>query len=141
IRNHISGRLKVAPEHTEDTTLKIMRKPSFSFFREFKEKFKQINARYHLNQQIIPYFISAHPGTALADMKTLYKKTRSEGFRLEQVQLFTPTPMTLSSVIYYSGIDPFTGKKVAVEKSKEGRKNQHEAFFNGDPKHKTQRGR
>ncbi len=129
IHNHVSGRLKVAPEHTEDSTLKLMRKPSYKYFEEFRQEFNRINKKYNLKQQIIPYFISAHPATEMSDMKSLYQKTSSAGFRLEQVQLFTPTPLTLSSVIFYTGINPYTGESVYVAKSKEDRQKQHSYFF------------
>jgi len=114
IRYHVSGRLKVAPEHTHDKVLKIMRKPSFSKFVRFKEQFARINKKFGLKQQLIPYFISSHPGCTLQDMAELAIETKDLNFRLQQVQDFTPTPMTLATVMFYTGIDPYTLKPVTV---------------------------
>ncbi|MBN2424208.1 MAG: YgiQ family radical SAM protein [Calditrichaceae bacterium] len=114
IRHHISGRLKIAPEHSSDTVLKLMRKPSFSIFKRFKKVFDDISRKNKLNQQLIPYFISGHPGCSLTDMAELAVETKNMGFRLEQVQDFTPTPMTLATVMYYSGFDPYTLKPVST---------------------------
>ena len=97
IANHVSGRLKVAPEHTSDNVLKLMRKPSFSMFEQFKRIFDATNKKHGLNQQIIPYFISSHPGCRQEDMAELACRTKQLDFRLEQVQDFTPTPMTLAT--------------------------------------------
>lgn len=129
ITNHVSGRLKVAPEHTTDNVLKIMRKPSFSLFRQFNELFTKINHENKLNQQLIPYFISSHPGSASEDMAELAIETKNLHFKLEQVQDFTPTPMTLATVMYYSGIDPYSLKKIYVAKSKEDKLLQQSFFF------------
>jgi radical SAM superfamily enzyme YgiQ (UPF0313 family) len=129
IKHHVSGRLKVAPEHTSDTVLKQMRKASFKHFRSFKKLFDQINAKFNLKQQLIPYFISSHPASKLEDMAELAVNTKDLGFQLEQVQDFTPTPMTLATVIYYSGIDPYTLKSVYTAKSKEDKLNQRKFFF------------
>ncbi|MDD3567458.1 MAG: YgiQ family radical SAM protein [Bacteroidales bacterium] len=129
VRFHVSGRLKVAPEHTEDTVLKYMRKPSFKLFEEFKVKFDTINRKFSLNQQLIPYFISSHPGCTLEHMNSLAKRMEKMRIHPEQVQDFTPTPMTLASTIFYTGIDPYTGKPVFVERSKEGKLKQRENFF------------
>ncbi len=129
IKNHVSGRLKVAPEHTSDTVLKIMRKPSFSNFHLFKKTFDRINKKYNLNQKLIPYFISSHPACQLEDMANLAAETKDLGFQLEQVQDFTPTPMTVATVIYYSGFHPYTLKPVYTPKSKEEKANQHRFFF------------
>lgn len=129
IGRHVSGRLKVAPEHTSDDVLKIMRKPSFRLFHQFSKKFEEINRNLGLKQQIIPYFISSHPGSKLKDMANLAVETKSLGFQLEQVQDFTPTPMTLASVIYYSGIHPFTGEAVYTARSKEEKLDQRQFFF------------
>ena len=112
ILHHVSGRLKVAPEHTEDRVLEVMRKPSFELFGQFKEIFDRVNTRHGLRQQLIPYFISSHPGCHEIDMAELAVKTKALDFRLEQVQDFTPTPMTVASEIYYSGVHPYTGEKV-----------------------------
>ncbi len=129
INKHISGRLKVAPEHTSDTVLKIMRKPSFDLFKKLKMKFEQINKNYGLNQQLIPYFISSHPGSELIDMADLAIESKKLGFKLEQIQDFTPTPMTVATVIYYSGYHPGTMKKIFTAKTKQDKLNQRLFFF------------
>ena len=108
IVNHVSGRLKVAPEHTCPAVLKLMRKPSFELFNEFKKVFEKINAEENLRQQIIPHFISSHPGCHEADMAELAVQTKKLDFHLEQVQDFTPTPMTVSTETWYTGYDPYT---------------------------------
>ena len=129
IRNHVSGRLKVAPEHTEDEVLGVMRKPSFDLFHEFKRVFDRINERENLRQQLIPYFISSHPGCREIDMAELALKTRSLNFHLEQVQDFTPTPMTVATEIYYSGYHPYTGEKVFTAIRPEEKLAQRQYFF------------
>lgn len=129
ISRHVSGRLKVAPEHTSDRVLNIMRKPSFSLFEEFKLIFERINKEKGLNQQIIPYFISSHPGCTEEDMAELAALTKQMNFKLEQVQDFTPTPMTLSTEIYYTGIHPYTGEKVFTARKPEEKLNQRKYFF------------
>ncbi len=129
LRRHVSGRLKVAPEHTSDATLKIMRKPSFKHFHEFKKKFDEIDKKYGLNQQLIPYFISNHPGSNSEDMADLAAETKAMGFQLEQVQSFTPTPMTVATVIYYTGLHPYTLEPIYTPKSKDERELQHKFFF------------
>jgi uncharacterized radical SAM protein YgiQ len=129
VKHHISGRLKIAPEHTSDKVLKIMRKPSFKLFYKFKNKFDALNKKYKLNQQLIPYFISGHPECQLEDMADLAAETKDLGFKLEQVQGFTPTPMTVATVIYYSGYHPYTLKKVYTARSKKDRLNQNRFFF------------
>lgn len=129
MRHHVSGRLKVAPEHSSDTVLKLMRKPPFSLFVKLKKKFDKVNEKYHLNQQLIPYFISSHPACTLVDMAELAVKTKELGYRLEQVQDFTPTPMTLATEIYYSGYDPYTLKPVFVAKTKQEKLDQQRFFF------------
>ncbi len=126
---HVSGRLKVAPEHSSDATLKVMRKPAFKYFHEFKEKFEKMNQKLGLRLQLIPYFISSHPGSTYTDMADLAAQTKDMGFRLEQVQGFTPTPMTVATVIYYSGYHPYTLKKVYVAKTSQEKENQHRFFF------------
>lgn len=108
IEHHVSGRLKVAPEHTSDRVLKLMRKPSFQLFHSFKRIFDRINREAGLRQQIIPYFISSHPGCTAEDMACLAAETRDMDFQLEQVQDFTPTPMTLATDTWYSGYHPYT---------------------------------
>lgn len=129
IRNHVSGRLKVAPEHTEDDVLEVMRKPSFSQFYEFKDIFDRINSRENLKQQLIPYFISSHPGCTETHMAELAIKTRDLDFHLEQVQDFTPTPMTVATEIYYSGVHPYTGEKIFTAITPEQKLAQRQYFF------------
>ena len=129
VTRHISGRLKVAPEHTADNTLRMMRKPSFKYFHKFKEKYEAISAKHKLNQPLIPYFISSHPGCEETDMAELAAETKDMGFKLEQVQDFTPTPMTVAEVIYYTGLHPYTLKPVFTAKSPEEKKNQNRYFF------------
>ncbi len=129
IKYHVSGRLKVAPEHTESNVLKIMRKPSFDLFRKFKKYFDEINKKENMKQQIIPYFISSHPGSRDEDMAELAVKTKKLDFKLEQVQDLTPTPMTVAAVIYYSGYHPYTLKKVYTPQSKEQKLTQRMFFF------------
>jgi len=126
---HVSGRLKVAPEHTSDNVLKLMRKPSFSYFHKFKERFDRINIKNKLNLQLIPYFISSHPASELEDMANLAAETKNMGFQLEQVQGFTPTPMTVVTVIYYSGYHPYTLKEVPTPRTKKEKEDQHKFFF------------
>ena len=129
VTRHVSGRLKVAPEHTSDAVLKRMRKPPFEMFVRLKKLFDDINKRYHLNQQLIPYFISSHPDCYPEDMADLAVRTAELGYRLEQVQDFTPTPMTLASEIYYSGYDPYTLEPVFTAKNKEEKLAQQRFFF------------
>ena len=129
MRHHVSGRLKVAPEHSSDEVLRLMRKPSFNLFVKLKKKFDKINEKHHLNQQLIPYFISSHPACTLVDMAELAVKTKELGYRLEQVQDFTPTPMTLATEIYYSGYDPYTLRPVYVAKTKQEKLDQQRFFF------------
>lgn len=126
---HVSGRLKVAPEHTSDPVLKLMRKPSFSYFHKFKERFDKINIAKGLKLQLIPYFISNHPACEVEDMANLAAETKDMGFQLEQVQGFTPTPMTVATVIYYSGYHPYTLKKVNTPKTRKEKDEQHRFFF------------
>lgn len=129
VTRHVSGRLKVAPEHTSDNTLKMMRKPSFKYFHKFKEKYDKISAKHNLNQPLIPYFISSHPGCEDEDMANLAVETKDMGFQLEQVQDFTPTPMTVATVIYYSGVHPYTLRPHRTVKDKEEKLNQRRFFF------------
>lgn len=129
VTRHVSGRLKVAPEHTADDTLRIMRKPSFKHFHKFKESYDRIQKRNGLNQPLIPYFISSHPGCKEEDMANLAAETKEMGFQLEQVQDFTPTPMTVATVIYYSGVHPYTLKPTFAPKTKQEKKDQHRFFF------------
>ncbi|MDD2436209.1 MAG: YgiQ family radical SAM protein [Massilibacteroides sp.] len=136
IAKHISGRLKVAPEHTSDAVLKQMRKPSFELFGQFKRIFEENNQRYKLNQQLIPYFISSHPGCHEADMADLAIQTKRLNFQLEQVQDFTPTPMTLATEIYYTGYHPYTLEKVYTAKSKDEKLAQRQFFFWYQPEYR-----
>ncbi|KAF0201654.1 MAG: Radical SAM domain-containing [Bacteroidetes bacterium] len=129
ITKHVSGRLKVAPEHSSEQVLQIMRKPHYRTFTEFQKRFTEINQKHGLRQQLIPYFISSHPGSRPEDMAELACETMQQGFHLEQVQDFTPTPMTLATTIYYTGIDPYTQKPVYVAKAKEDKVNQQRFFF------------
>jgi uncharacterized radical SAM protein YgiQ len=129
IKNHVSGRLKVAPEHTSDKVLKLMRKPAFSTFFKFKKQFDDINEEQGLPQQIIPYFISSHPACTNEDMAELAVITKKLNFQLEQVQDFTPTPMTLATEIYYSGYHPYTLEPVFTAKTKEEKLSQRKFFF------------
>lgn len=126
---HVSGRLKVAPEHTSDPVLKLMRKPSFKYFHKFKERFDKINIKKGLKLQLIPYFISNHPACEVEDMANLAAETKDMGFQLEQVQGFTPTPMTVATVIYYSGYHPYTLKPTRTPKTKKEKDEQHRFFF------------
>lgn len=134
IRNHVSGRLKVAPEHTSDSTLNVMRKPSFSLFYSFKRLFDELNNKYQLKQQLIPYFISSHPGCTEEDMAELAAVTKNLDFKLEQVQDFTPSPMTLATEIYYTGYHPYTLQQVYTAKSKDQKLAQRQFFFWYDQK-------
>lgn len=129
IKNHVSGRLKVAPEHTSDHVLRLMRKPSFKQFEQFKQLFDKINQEENLNQQLIPYFISSHPGCHAADMADLAVKTKKLNFQLEQVQDFTPTPMTVSTETWYTGYDPYTLEPVFSAKSPKDKLAQRQFFF------------
>lgn len=129
IEHHVSGRLKVAPEHTSDHVLKCMRKPSFSLFYKFKRIFDEVNKKSELKQQLIPYFISSHPGCKEEDMAELAVIVKDLNFKLEQVQDFTPTPMTLATEIYYSGIHPYTGEVVFTAKTEKEKLAQRRYFF------------
>ncbi len=129
IIRHVSGRLKVAPEHSADNVLKIMRKPSFGLFIKFMEAFNRISKKAGLSQQVVPYMISSHPGSTSADMAELACEIKELGIIPEQVQDFTPTPMTLSSVIYYTGKNPYTHERVYVAKRKSERDEQRIFFF------------
>ena len=137
IRYHVSGRLKVAPEHTSDTVLNVMRKPSFSQFVQFKRIFDRVNAKYHLNQQLIPYFISSHPACREMDMAELAALTKELNFHLEQVQDFTPTPMTVATEAFYTGLHPYTLKPIYTAQSKEEKLAQRKYFFWYDKQYKS----
>lgn len=129
ITHHVSGRLKVAPEHTEKHVLQLMRKPSFSQFESFRDFFDKVNKEANLNQQLIPYFISSHPGCTLIDMAELAIKTKKLNFHLEQVQDFTPTPMTLATTMYYTGLNPYTLEPIYVARTKDEKLAQRQFFF------------
>lgn len=129
IKNHVSGRLKIAPEHTSDRVLYLMRKPSFKQFCQFKRIFDKINKEENLRQQIIPYFISSHPGCKEEDMAELAVITKDLDFHLEQVQDFTPTPMTVSTEAWYSGYDPYTLEPVFSAKTPREKLAQRQFFF------------
>ncbi len=129
VLNHTSGRLKVAPEHTSDQVLEAMRKPSFSLFRETKRRFDEVCRQAGLRYQLIPYFISSHPGCRLQDMADLAVQMRQMGYRLEQIQDFTPTPMTLSTEMYYTGINPVTMKPIYVATTPQEKADQRRLFF------------
>ena len=129
ICHHVSGRLKVAPEHTSDRVLHFMRKPSFEQFENFKRQFDQLNEREHLRQQLIPYFISSHPGCHAEDMAELAAITKRLDFHLEQVQDFTPTPMTISTEMWYTGYDPYTLEEVYSARAPQEKLAQRQFFF------------
>ena len=129
ITHHVSGRLKVAPEHTSDRVLNLMRKPSFQLFYDFKRHFDTINQRHHLKQQIIPYFISSHPGCTAEDMAELAVITKNLNFQLEQVQDFTPTPMTVSTEAWYTGYHPYTLEPIYSAKTQRDKLAQRQFFF------------
>lgn len=129
ITRHVSGRLKVAPEHTSDDVLRLMRKPSWSEYLKFRDFFLRINREAGLRQQLIPYFISSHPGCRNQDMARLAEECKRMQYRPEQVQDFTPTPMTLSTTMFYTGLDPYTLKPVYVARSKQDKDKQKDYFF------------
>ena len=138
LKHHTSGRLKVAPEHTEDNVLRLMRKPPFALFERLTADFHRICSQEHLPYQLIPYFISSHPGCTERDMQSLAGKVLGKlHFNLEQVQDLTPTPMTLSSVMFYTGENPYTHEKVYVARSQEEKRRQKGYFFNEKPSSKT----
>lgn len=138
IKNHVSGRLKVAPEHTVGHVLDTMRKPSFALFYDFKKIFDDVNAKEGLRQQLIPYFISSHPACREVDMAELAVETKNLNMHLEQVQDFTPTPMTLATEIYYTGIHPYTGEKVYTARTPQEKQAQRQYFFWYDPAQRAQ---
>lgn len=129
IANHVSGRLKVAPEHTSDRVLEVMRKPPFKQFEVFKQIFDRVNRERNLRQQLIPYFISSHPGCKEEDMAELAVITKRLNFHLEQVQDFTPTPMTVATEAWYTGIHPYTLKPIYSAKSQREKLAQRQFFF------------
>ena len=129
ILEHTSGRLKVAPEHTEDSVLKLMAKPSFSLFERLRLEFDNIVRSSSKKCELVPYFISSHPGCGMREMQKLARKPALRGIYMDQVQDFTPTPMTTSSVMYYTGLDPKNLEKVYVERDLERKKEQKSFFF------------
>ena len=129
IVRHVSGRLKVAPEHTSDRVLYLMRKPPFEQFYRFKRIFDRLNQEQGLRQQLIPYFISSHPGCTEADMAELAAITRQLDFHLEQVQDFTPTPMTVATETWYTGFHPYTLQPVFSAKTQREKLAQRMFFF------------
>ena len=129
IKHHVSGRLKVAPEHTSSSVLKLMRKPSWEQYERFYHFFEKVNDEAGLRQQLIPYFISSHPGCTNKDMQHLAERCRQMHYRPEQVQDFTPTPMTLATTMFYTGVNPYTMEPVYVAKTKEEKQKQNSYFF------------
>lgn len=129
ILHHVSGRLKVAPEHTSPAVLKLMRKPSWEQYEHFYRFFQEVNKQGGLRQQLIPYFISSHPGCTNRDMQDLAAKCKQMNYRPEQVQDFTPTPMTLATTMFYTGLNPYTLESVYVAKTPEEKKKQNSYFF------------
>ena len=129
ILHHTSGRLKVAPEHTEDKVLQYMAKPSFNLFVRLRREFDKITSQAGMKTGIVPYFISSHPGCTMKDMESLSRNPALKGIWMDQVQDFMPTPMTTSSVMYYTGLDPRTMKPVFVERDPERKKAQKSFFF------------
>ncbi len=138
ITKHVSGRLKVAPEHTSDRVLNIMRKPSFQQFQQFKQTFDKLNKELNLRQQLIPYFISSHPGCTEEEMAELAVITKKLNFHLEQVQDFTPTPMTAATEIYYTGYHPYTLEPIYTAKSPKQKLAQRQFFFWYQPEYRRQ---
>lgn len=134
LKNHVSGRLKVAPEHTEEKVLSKMRKPPFANFVAFHKKINDFNANYGKSLQLIPYFISSHPNCTKNDMIKLNQEIKKYNLIIEQVQEFTPTPMTYATAMYYLGFDPYTGEKVFSAKSIQEKKEQHLFFFQSHQK-------
>ena len=129
ISNHVSGRLKVAPEHTSPDVLTEMRKPPFNLFRKLKNRFDRITKARGLNLELIPYFISSHPGCSAEDMKALAAEMQTLGIKPEQVQDFTPTPMTLATTMFYTGLNPYTAKKLFVARNIAEKRKQKDYFF------------
>lgn len=129
ISKFVSGRLKVAPEHCNNNVLNFIRKPKFQYFKTLKQIFDKINQKYKLKQQLIPYFISSHPGCTEFEMAELAVITKQMGFKLEQIQQFTPTPMTLATTMYYTELNPYTKEKIYVAKNKEQKDDQQKYFF------------
>ena len=129
VLDHTSGRLKVAPEHTEDKVLQYLAKPSFRLFERLRTEFDKIVRDAGRRSGIVPYFISSHPGCTMHDMEKLARHPALRGLYMEQVQDFTPTPMTTSSVMFYTGLDPRNLKPVFVERDPERKRMQKSFFF------------
>jgi len=129
LSRHVSGRLKVAPEHMADDVLKLMRKPDWRAYLHFREFFERFNTKHNTRLQLIPYFISSHPGCTDKHMAQLAAETKRMHYRPEQVQDFTPTPMTLSTTIFYTGLNPYTMEPVYVARTPEQKKRQNQYFF------------
>ena len=129
VLHHTSGRLKVAPEHTEDKVLDYMAKPSFRLFVRLRQEFDKITSKAGMKTGIVPYFISSHPGCTMKDMENLSRNPALKGIWMDQVQDFMPTPMTTSSVMFYTGLDPRTMKPVFVERDPERKRAQKSFFF------------
>ncbi len=129
IKHHVSGRLKVAPEHSDEKVLGLMRKPPFDLYRKMQNLFDRVNREEGLNQQLVPYFISSHPGCGNIEMAELAVTAKQMNLRPEQVQDFTPTPMTLATVIFYTGINPYTMEKVKVARTRQDKLSQQQFFF------------
>jgi uncharacterized radical SAM protein YgiQ len=138
VTHHVSGRLKVAPEHTSEKILKLLRKPSFTLFIHLHDRFAAICDKNGLNQQLIPYFISSLPACGPDEMADLAVQTRKLNMNLEQVQDFTPTPMTLASVMFYTGLDPYTLEKIYIPRSIKDKKIQQLFFFLFDKKKRSE---
>ena len=127
--NHTSGRLKVAPEHTEDQVLDAMAKPSFKLFERLRVEFDRVNRKHGLNFQLVPYFMSGHPGCGMKEMDALSRKAAIHGLYMDQVQDFTPTPMTVSTEMFHTGIDPRNGRHIYVERDISKKQKQKSFFF------------
>ena len=136
VLDHTSGRLKVAPEHTEDHVLQKMAKPSFQLFERLRKEFDKVNRDAGTHVGLVPYFISSHPGCTLKDMERLANHPALKGIWMDQVQDFTPTPMTTSSVMYYSGLDPRDMKPVFTERDMQRKQQQKSFFFKNSSKNK-----
>jgi uncharacterized radical SAM protein YgiQ len=135
ILDHTSGRLKVAPEHTEDNVLGYIAKPSFKLFERLRVEFDRICAENGRRTSLVPYFISSHPGCTMRDMENLSRNPALKGLYMDQVQDFTPTPMTTSSVMFWTGIDPRTMKPVFIERDPDRKRKQKSFFFKKEKGH------
>jgi uncharacterized radical SAM protein YgiQ len=136
IKHHISGQLKVAPEHCSDSVLKYMNKPRFEVYKKFKQKYTNVNKKFNMNQYIVPYFISSHPGCTLEDSIMLFEYIKTMKHSPEQVQDFYPTPGTVATAMYYSGIDIFTNEKIYVAKKTEEKQMQRALLQPDNPRNR-----